>query len=35
MTAMPELGYIVVLLGIFVGAFLLANIGARAAGYRE
>lgn len=35
MNRLPELGYIVILLGIFLGAFIVSNITARGAGYRE
>lgn len=32
---LPELGYIVILLGIFLGSFIVSNVTARGAGYKE
>jgi hypothetical protein len=35
MNAMPEFFWIVVLLAVFAGVFLLSNLTARARGYKE
>ncbi len=35
MQAMPELANIVILVGIFLGVFIVSNVTARAGGYRE
>jgi hypothetical protein len=35
MNTLPEMGYIVVFLGIFLAVFVLSNVTARGAGYKE
>ena len=35
MQAMPELANVMILIGIFLGVFIVSKVTARASGYRE